>query len=388
MMTNQNRTPEELHESYLLGTCNAEEKGLVEDWYNQISATSVHDNTTEVDYDQFRTAIWNQLPATKPFKEKRPSIRIISPIRLAVAASLLICGGVAIYQLSTKDSGKNISKNAIASTIAPGTNKAYLTLSNGQRIMLDDNAGKSIHDKSGVQISKTDDGQLVYAIEDKEQSIPNKTSAINKIETPKGGQYQVVLPDGTRVWLNSSSSLKYPASFASLNERQVELQGEAYFEVRHQNNMPFKVKTGNHEIKVLGTHFNVMAYPEEKAIHTTLLQGSVGINNGFHSLKIKPGEESISNAKNKHIIVEKADVEKVMAWKNGRFEFDNSELPEIMRQLSRWYDVTIDYRLTVNPGKFGGGISKSQNLEEVLKLIEGNGICHFKIEGRKIIVLP
>ncbi|WP_316753342.1 FecR family protein [Pedobacter gandavensis] len=388
MTNNQNPTPEELYESYLQGTCNAEEKRLVEDWYNQISAISTKEQVPEVDYDRLRDAIWNQLPPVKQIEIERPGRRIFSPLRIAIAASLLICGGLVTYQYALKDSPAGIHNDPAAATILPGRNKAYLTLSTGQRILLDDSSTKNIQDQGGIEINKTADGQLTYTIDDQGQSDLPKTAAVNKIEIPKGGQYQLILPDGTKVWLNSSSSLKYPASFATLKERKVELFGEAYFEVKHQDNMPFKVISGTHEIKVLGTHFNVMAYPEEQAIRTTLLQGSVGISNGAYSMKIKPGEESVSSGKTKQIAVEKADLEKAMAWKNGRFEFANSELPEIMRQLSRWYDVTIDYRLTANPGKFGGGISKDQTLEEVLKLIEGNGICHFKVEGRKVVVLP
>lgn len=404
-MTNQNRKPEELLESYLKGTCNGEEKRLVEDWYNQISATATVSATaansaaavnaetaiqpeqrTAAADEKLRREIWEQLPGAMPLKAEPLIRRLFNPVRLAAAASLLICMGIAVYQFSTQNTSK--PEKSLASSIAPGGNKAFLTLSNGERIVLDNEASADIKDQNGVRISKTANGQLIYTIVDAAESNSGKIAVLNKIETPKGGQYQVVLPDGTKVWLNSSSSLRYPASFASLKERRVELQGEAYFEVAHRDNLPFKVMTGDHEVKVLGTHFNVMAYPEEQSIRTVLLQGSVSISSGLHSQKIKPGQESIVNDKSKSIRIEKADLDKTMAWRNGRFEFDNTDLPEIMRQLARWYDVTIDYRLTENPGKFGGGISKDQTLQEVLDLIAGNGICHFKIEGRKVIVLP
>lgn len=386
-MINQNHTPEELYESYLQGTCNDDEKRLVEEWYNNISASAEHKETTEINFENFRTAIWNELPAAKQVKVKKHIYqRIFNPLPITIAASLLICVGLSFYHFSSKNvNNVQISKN---DSIAPGGNKAYLTLSNGERVLLNNEASINISDQNGVLINKTADGQLIYTISNKENGSSNRIVPMNKIETPKGGQFQVVLPDGTKVWLNSASSLKYPANFSKLKERSVELQGEAYFEVAHKDNLTFKVMTGAHEVKVLGTHFNVMAYPEEQAIYTTLLQGSVKVSQGNLSRMVKPGEESIVNEKTNSITVEKADLDKVMAWKNGRFEFDNSDLPEIMRQLSRWYDVTIDYRLTTNPGKFGGGISKDQTLEEVLKLIEGNGICHFKVEGRKVIVLP
>lgn len=403
-MTNQNRKPEELLESYLKGTCNGEEKRLVEDWYNQISATAAETATATAaktranvngatppaqrslsSDEKLRREIWNQLPEAA-IKPKALVRRLFNPVRLAAAASLILCMGLAVYHFSTQNT--DTPQKTSASSISPGGNKAFLTLSNGERIVLDNGASADIKDQNGVRISKTADGQLIYTVVDAAESNSNKIAAINKIETPKGGQYQVVLPDGTKVWLNSSSSLRYPASFAALKERKVELQGEAYFEVAHRENLPFKVITGDHEVKVLGTHFNVMAYPEEKDIRTVLLQGAVLISKGLNSRKIKPGEESIVNENTKTISIEKADLDKTMAWRNGRFEFDNTDLPEIMRQLARWYDVTIDYRLTANPGKFGGGISKDQTLQEVLDLIAGNGICHFKIEGRKVIVLP
>lgn len=387
MMTNNNPTPEELYESYLQGTCNAEEKKLVEDWYNKISASAEREEMPEADYDKMRAKIWSELHASTQFNAKGTGARqLFQPWKLTAAASILICVGLAFQHFSSREVNTiQVSSNT---PISSGGNRAYLTLSNGERILLNNEASNNISNQNGVRISKTTDGQLIYTITNTEPVNTRSIAAFNKIETPKGGQYQVQLPDGTKVWLNSSSSLRYPASFTALKERRVELTGEAYFEVTHIKNLPFKVTTGDHEVKVLGTHFNVMAYPEEPAISTTLLQGSINVSKGSNSRKIKPGEESIVKKTTNSIIIENADLDKVMAWKNGRFEFEDSELPEIMRQLSRWYDVTIDYRLTTNPGKFGGGISKDQTLDEVLKLIEGNGICHFKIEGRKIIVLP
>jgi ferric-dicitrate binding protein FerR (iron transport regulator) len=211
--------------------------------------------------------------------------------------------------------------------------------------------------------------------------------AYNIISTPRGGQYQLILPDGSKVWLNSASSLKFPTAFYG-KERQVELTGEGYFEVAKNANTPFSVTVNQMKIDVLGTHFNIMAYNDEKTMNTTLLEGAVTVSDGEMEKKLIPGQQAIVNEATRQMSVGQADILKAIAWKNGLFEFDNTDLSTIMRQLARWYDIEIVYEVTPEKTALGGSISRNLSLKEVLNMLEANGINHFNIEGKKIFVLP
>lgn len=305
--------------------------------------------------------------------------------RLAIAASILLCLGT--YFITTNNNNKteqDISQN-IVKDAKPGTDKAYLTLSSGKRILLNDALSGKLASQAGVEITKTADHQLIYKVIDqpKDQAATN----FNTIETPRGGQYQVLLPDGTHVWLNSSSSLKYPASFASMKTRRVELKGEAYFEVARDKKIPFLVRINDRaEVLVLGTHFNIMAFDDEPVIKTTLIEGSVKIaNNNFNNL-LKPGEQAeLTDAG--QIVINQVDVNESIAWKNGQTLFVDQDLKSIMRQVSRWYDLDVEYRGVIPKRLFTGGISREANLSALLKILELSHI-NFKMEGRKIIVSP
>jgi ferric-dicitrate binding protein FerR (iron transport regulator) len=197
----------------------------------------------------------------------------------------------------------------------------------------------------------------------------------------------VVLADGSKVWLNAESSITFPTAFIG-KERNVEIKGEAYFEVAHNAQMPFNVKVKNMTVQVLGTHFNVNAYDDENWIKTTLLEGSIKVSKGSDSKIIKPGEQAqTENGDNSLIAVQAVDPDEVVAWKNGLFHFNNAGLPEVMHQLSRWYDVDVVYNGPVPKRKFGGEMQSNLKLSQVLELLEKNEV-NFKIEGKKIIVMP
>ena len=209
----------------------------------------------------------------------------------------------------------------------------------------------------------------------------------NTISTPRGGQYQLVLADGSKVWLNAASTLRFPATFSG-TERKVELTGEGYFEVAKNATMPFKVGLENGvEVEVLGTHFNVMSYSDEEQVKTTLVEGKVKVLNGENNVMLRPNQQAKFTKSNKSLVVDKdADVNKAIAWKNGLFDFDNDAITDIMRQLARWYDVEIQYSGNIVAQFYTGSIRRQVNISQVLFMLEQAGGVQFKIEGKKIIV--
>jgi transmembrane sensor len=230
---------------------------------------------------------------------------------------------------------------------------------------------------------------LIYTISSVSNET-NKAKDYNTIETPNGGQYQVTLPDGSKVWLNAASSLKFPPSFSRLVNRRVELlRGEAYFEIAKDKNHPFIVKSNGQEVKVLGTHFNINSYSDEQSTKTTLLEGSVKIEivSGSRPKKgvvIRPGQQSILSGERIRIV--DADIESDLAWKNQEFVFKGENIQSIMRKLSRWYDIEVNYNGDCSHLSFYGVLSRSKNISSVLKLMENAGNVKFKIEGKKITV--
>ena len=277
--------------------------------------------------------------------------------------------------------------------IKPGGNKAILTLADGTKIVLDDASKGALTSQGNTTVIKLDDGRLAYNSQDVAK-IPSKAVQYNTLSTPRGGQYCVTLPDGTVVWLNASTSLKFPVAFAG-NERRVEVKGEAYFEVTKNAAMPFIVKAGNEEIKVLGTHFNVTAYPDDKVIKTTLLEGSVevsltnlaGSEKDKSAVTLQPGQQSQCN-ENTELTVVEADLEEAIAWKNGYFVFNNENIESIMLKIARWYDIKVSYQVDPVNKNFTGNILRSQNVSEVLSMLESTDAIHFKIEGKSITVMP
>lgn len=338
-----------------------------------------------------------------------PAVKLWSWLRKTayVAAILFVISSLGLYfyinrnidQLVIAKKENGIRKNEIS----PGGDKAILTLSDGSTIALDSAKNGLLATQSGINISKTANGQIIYKTS--LSSTSRLEPSYNTISTPRGGQYQVILPDGTKVWLNAASSLTFPASFSG-GERRVKLSGEAYFEVvtlvspsnggDERIHIPFRVVSGNQLVEVLGTHFNVNAYPDEATISTTLLEGSVKVMHmrTHHTMLLKPGQESQVGA---DIQVSNVEVAQAIAWKNGYFVFAYENIESIMRKISRWYDVDIQYEGDITKEGFIGSVSKFENVSQVLDMLRFTGLVHFKVEdqtnkhgqkGRRIIVMP
>jgi hypothetical protein len=321
--------------------------------------------------------VWESLPVHQPVKT---NVRPLYIMR-AVAASVLLLLSVGVYFFLKPQQKQQIARH---DQVVPGGNKAILTLANGQKIILTDAKNGAVARQGNIVVNKTAGGQVTYQVSN---STKSGQEVYNTMTTPRGGTWGLTLSDGTRVWLNSVSSIKYPTAFTG-KERNVEITGEAYFEVAHNRTQPFHVTAGGQRVEVLGTHFNINAYPEEDAVKTTLLQGSVKLvkssGTTMESVILKPGQQAQVAAQIK--VIKHADTDQVMAWKNGLFSFEKVSLQEVLRQLSRWYDVEVVYKGNIEPRKFGGEIGRDLNLSEVLDGLKASGV-HFSLQGRRLIVM-
>lgn len=315
--------------------------------------------------------------------------------KVLAAAVVLLTLSAAFYFSMRNRGGDNLHYTAYQGEIKAGGNKATLILADGTKVCLTDAANGKIAEEADARIRKSADGRIVYELKSPENNgQPQKEPQYNIVSTPAGGQYQVLLPDGTHVWLNAASSLKYPTSFAAFKERRVELTGEAYFEVskitRATGRMPFVVKSSGQEVEVLGTHFNISSYEEEKASVTTLLEGSVRVSRpGAFEEVIAPGEQALVN---RTIKVSKADTSTAVAWKNGIFKFDNANIYTVMNQLSRWYDIDVEYRGKAPANTFNGEIYRNMDASKAFRILSLARIS-FRLEtpvnhqGRKKIII-
>lgn len=298
-----------------------------------------------------------------------------------IAAVLAVIAlAFSFYFYMQKSADKELIAEKTAALIVPGGNKAVLTLSNGKQIILNDAANGTLEKNQNFSVEKQKDGLLVFSV--KNFTPNNKSTTLNKIETPRGGIYQVILPDGSHVWLNSASSISFPAQFDK-TERRVSITGEAYFEVTHDKKRPFRVLSRDQTIQVLGTKFNVNAYSDESSTQTTLLEGSVKVSTPEVSKLLKPGEQA--QMRNKQVNIMPANIESVMAWKEGFFQFDRVDIQTLMRQLSRWYDIEVEYRGEIPKDEFVGKIKRSENIHNVLEILR-YGNVKFQLKGRKLII--
>ena len=303
--------------------------------------------------------------------------------KAAAAALIISIFGVAAHYYLITPKQKTLAKSQVhlKSEIVPGVNKAVLTLSDGSNVILDDVNNVQVASQGGMQITKLANGQLLY----KKISELHTKVVYNTLTTPRGGQYTIILPDGSQVWLNAASSITYPTFFSD-SERRVELTGEAYFEIAHNAKKPFKVTFNGLEVKVLGTHFNINSYKEEKTSNTTLIEGSVSISKGDANVILKSGDQAQVGNSDKITVIDNVDVNNILAWKNGYFSFDKSDLKLIMRQISRWYDVDISFEGELPKRVFYGKINRNSNISDVLKILHECKV-DFRFEGRKLIVL-
>lgn len=376
---------------YLNEKCSSEELAefyeLVDDPANEKELSDLLDDAinTSTDEKQLRANQESDLlqyifDYKESQKQKYVAVRSWDYRSWSAAAVIFLTLCLGLYYFKSD----RFAKEDTAALIVPGGNKALLTLADGKVINLQNARNGELAEVSGVKIVKAGEGELIYRISGSADQV--KTSQ-NTISTPRGGQYTLTLPDGTKVWLNAASSLKFPTAFSKVNERKVSLSGEAYFEVAKLK-IPFIVTTDQQKVEVLGTHFDINAYPDEPHTRTTLLEGSIRVSSlkTGHEVTLSPGEASILRPAG--LSVQKADMERNTDWKNGVFIFKNESLEEIMRKLARWYDVEVVYE----PGAprretFSGSVSKYDLISKVLRKLELTGEVRFKIQGKKITVL-
>jgi transmembrane sensor len=315
-------------------------------------------------------------------------------MQVAAAAIVVLALGVAGYWFINRNAKNEVAKNdqpvkPTAADILPGSNKAVLTLADGTVITLDSAANGQLAQQGNSQVIKSKSGELVYVKTAQHSAAP---LTYNMLVIPRGGQYQLTLPDGSKVWLNAASSIRYPVAFTG-NDRRVELTGEAYFEVAKDARKPFHVVTPTQDVEVLGTHFNVNAYSNEPAVKTTLLEGSVKVvkretaNVKESSIVLKPGQQAALEPHSPLAINHSPDMEQTMAWKNGFILFNKADIKSIMRQVERWYNVDVVYEGDIPQRTFTGGIERSARLSELLRLLEVSKV-KFRIEDKKLIVTP
>lgn len=337
-------------------------------------------------FDATFSSILNKIDNEGVTEEETPKSKspLLFKILATVTVILVVFQSVYTYYRSTEKTTDNkvVKSINVKTNIRPGSNKAILTLQDGSTIVLNDAKDGTLAQQGNAKVVKLANGQVIYNNE--ADAAPTKV-LYNTMSTPKGGQYKLTLPDGTEVWLNSASSITYPTAFVD-KERNVSITGEAYFEVAKDKTKPFHVKAGNQMVEVLGTHFNIMAYADEEAIKTTLLEGSVKISENNQSSILKPGDQAVVD-KNGSLKVGPASIEDALAWKNGYFKFNRVDIKYIMRQLARWYDVDVIYQGQIPNDEFVGKMGRGENIAQVLHLLELGGV-HFKIDDKKIIVLP
>ena len=345
--------------------------------------SKVNDNQVAERFEKRLTNEKQNLPA-KQIKLSRATVIL----RWAAAAVILLTLGSVIYLYSGSKNLFQKQKN-YASDAVPGSNKAILVLADGRKISLSDINNGDVAKEAGLSITKTADGQLVYhLLEAPNLSKKDGEDIYNTIETPRGGMWQVRLPDGTSVWLNAVSSITYPLSFSKGKKRIVSLKGEAYFEVAQDKEHPFVVKTSKQEVEVLGTHFNINAYDDEATVATTLLEGSIKVQSyqaGQPANILVPGEQSILSANG--INIKQVDATESIDWKNGYFMFNNEKQESIMRKISRWYNVQIEYAdPKAREVVYYGSVSRFDNVSRVLRKFEQTGEVRFEINKNKIVV--
>ncbi|MET4142734.1 FecR domain-containing protein [Pedobacter sp. UYP1] len=369
----------ELLEKYRSGHCTAAEKAIVETWYLKFEQENA-DPLTADKLEKATDRVWDRLPVHEKTQRK-----LWPRIAGAAAVLLLLSAGLYFFN-STRPQSALLTQKEQTKQILPGGNKATLTLANGQEITLDGADNGQLAEQAGIIITKTKDGQLVYTIADKGNDPDQRKAAMNRIATPKGGQYQINLPDGTKVWLNAASSLSYPTVFTG-TERRVSLTGEAYFEVaKIYPAKPFSVTSSTQTVEVLGTHFNINSYADEQTVKTSLLEGSVKVTaqtGTSGSVFLKPGQQAVLMGN--QLNVNPGDTEEAVAWKNGMFSFKDADLQTVMRAVARWYDVEVSYEGNLPARQFSGEIHRNINLSEVLDILSFFKV-HFRIDGKKITV--
>lgn len=380
----------ELLIKYNAGQCTEAEKAAVEKWLFESDPAAVDLSAERI--AEIKAEIFSQLPGpVVKIKKIRYWPRI-------AAAMVLILGAVYFIKRDRWPIANRQSSIVSQNDLPPGRNSATLTLANGKKIVLSDANSGELANESGVVISKTADGQLVY------KAIAASVAGAdtyNTLSTTKGETFQVRLPDGSLVVLNAESSLTYPTNLNLVSERKVKLYGEAYFEVAKvmvkavnrenkgiEQRKPFIVSTDKQQVEVLGTQFNINSYADELHTRTTLVEGIVkvaSLGTKQRSAILKPGQQALNNPDG--FLVKNVNITQAIAWKNGTFDFDNEDIQSVMRKISRWYNVAVEFEGNISGERFNGALSRKKNISQMLKMLESTGVVHFKIEGRRIIVI-
>lgn len=378
-----------LYQKCLTDTASPEERRAFTEWVtspeNELPAKdlifmAIQQNGADAAFDNQTTD--GMIQAIFFADEQRKAIATVHRVHFlrrwgwAAAGIVALLGvGVILWNNGKNEVNPAVGVSAVKE-IEPGKDGAVLTLADGTQVVLDSLGNQLVASQNGSNASIRN-GELVYDVTE-----GNAEPAFNTMTTPKGKQFSVQLPDGTRVWLNAASSIRYPTAFKG-NERRVQISGEVYFEVAKNSRTPFRVNVNDRsEVEVLGTRFNVNAYDNESAISTTLLEGAVKMNGTL----MRPGQQAkVIDAKGKVSLTDNADIDKVMAWKNGYFNFDDIPLEEAMRQLSRWYDIDIVYAQGIPKVKMAGEMKRDLNLSQLLEALKELGL-HYQVEGRKLII--
>ncbi|WP_293310571.1 FecR family protein [Pedobacter sp. UBA5917] len=367
-------------------TASPQEKKLIEEWYEHVNGEELQPSEfseTEIKSQSFSN-IQSRIKAHANVKKPK-QIKLFSAWFFRAAIVLItLSAGLYLYLKQTESNVPVIISKVNKTEIIPGGDNAILSLADGSKVVLNKTADGQIADQSGVKIIKTKSGELLYRF----VGDPNASAtAMNTVSTPRGGQYHLILADGTEVWLNAASSVKFPAAFAG-NERKVEVTGEVYFEVSKNKAKPFIVHTDQSDIKVLGTHFNVNTYDDEEYQRTTLLEGSIEMKTGNQKVLLTPGQQANIGGKSGAIkIREIDDLEAVIGWTNGYFQFEKSDLQSVMRQVSRWYNTTVNYNGTIPAKQYTGKIPRSVNVAKLIEMLSYTGI-HCSVEHNEITVNP
>lgn len=384
-----------LFNRYTTGTCSDEEReeylamvrmdqyvaGLQQLIEQEVQEGEAADSLTAEERNRILNAIMQQQTTPVISMQPRKARRFIW--WSAAAVLVLLVTTVSLWQHRQPERGAAGTIVAKHQDVPPGASKAVLTLADGTQITLDTAANGKLAQQGGAVISQTGNGQLIYSSTGSQQQ---SAALYNTLATPRGGQYQLVLPDGSRVWLNAASSIRYPAVFAG-KERKVEITGEAYFEVEKNPAMPFIVQANNMEVRVLGTHFNINAYSDEATTRTTLLQGSVAVKKEAATAQLYPGQQASISATQTVFQIKTVDTDAAVAWKNGYFSFKDAGLQEIMRQASKWYDVEVVFEGKVPEVQFSGEIGRGLTLNQFLSILEQTRIP-YKITDKKLIFSP
>ncbi|WP_343746204.1 FecR domain-containing protein [Chitinophaga sp.] len=372
-----------LSAKYLAGTASEEEVGRLLQWYNAYDAQELTAYVTvegEETEERLKDRMYLRLQAATQPPERRRALYMQGwPGKVAAAVLVLVMAGGGYYLFNKVRQPAPVA-GAASLPVRPGSDKATLTLADGSVVNLD-SIGTGTVTLQGVKMEKTTQGQIVYK--------DNGNAAVNNVlRTPRGGQYKVTLPDGTDVWLNASSSISYPTAFSG-SSRNVSVTGEVYFEVAADAARPFEVKVNDISVLVLGTHFNINAYDDEQTVKTTLLEGAVLVRTPEAFKHLEPGQQAkIKPGSNQIEWLKHVDVNSAVAWKNGYFSFDDADIPTVMRQLARWYDMDVVYAGNVPEGTFTGEIGRNLTQDQLMKILKQARI-NFKLEeGRRLVIYP